>query len=142
MQDLLIRRIVVLYRNHLRPPLCFFPLVLFLFMPLVCRPWGAGLVPFDNSIDALFSRISILSVLQLCFFWLFFFQSHIRLFGVRTPSVLLLCHGSNVPLVFACLAGQCILRGARSLRVGPLCVPSGGQECLHHGPQLRRAVFR
>lgn len=118
----------------------FSPLILFLFMPLVCRAWGAGLVPSDNSIDALFSRISILSVLQLRFS--FFFLSHVRLFLVCETSVLLFCHGSNVPLVFCVFAGQRIFRRARSLRVGPLCVPSGGQECLHYGPQLRRAVFR
>lgn len=100
MQDLLIRRIVVLYRNHLRPPLSFFPLVFFLFMPLVCRPWGAGLVPFDNSIDTLFSQISIVSVSQLRLFCCCCsFQSHVRLFQVRTASVLLLCCGSNLPPV-------------------------------------------
>lgn len=57
-------------------------------MPLVCRPWGAGLVPFDNSIDALFSRISILMCLAVVLFLVvFFFKATLaRLGSVRLLS--------------------------------------------------------
>lgn len=41
-----------------------------------------------------------------------------------------------------CVAGKCFLWGTRAIRVGPLCVQSCSQECLHHGSQLWRAVFR
>lgn len=44
--------------------------------------------------------------------------------------------------LFFSVAGKWFLRGTRALCVGPLCVQSRSQECLHHGPQLRRAVFR
>lgn len=47
-----------------------------------------------------------------------------------------------VCLCIRVFAGKWLLRGTRAIRVGQLCVQSRSKECLHHGPQLRRTVFR
>lgn len=115
MQDLLICWGVALYRNHLRPPPLFFLSVYSSSALVGLRVLWHYICESDISVNT-----------SVCFF----------IFKVSS----LLFMDVTLGWLF-CVVGKWLLWGTRVIRVGPLCVQSCSQVCLHHGPQLWRAVF-